>query len=917
MATVQQVIQLVFQGVDDASDTARRVSDSLGTLAEKGQEITQPFADATAGIIKFEAGMLAAGAAVIGFSINAADKFDIAFREIATLIDEPIDNLQNFRKEILLYAQDSTQSLDQVTAATYNAISQGVSYQQSLNAVTASEKLAVAGKADLNVTLQALLGTLNAYGQGMDSAGKFSDIFFTTVRLGKTTIPELAASISTVTGSAVLGGVSFEELGAAIATVTSAGAGTSEAITRINAVLGAIIKPSGEAAKLASELGIEFDIQALKSKGLSGVLADVADKTKGAGDKMAVLFGSTEALNAANVLAVSSSEKFKDNLNQMAGAAGATDAAFAKMKDATDTLGQAFEVALVNLGTPLLDEFNGIEDALADLAKAFSTSIDSGSFDPLINVIETNLANIESLFSNVAANLPDALANVDFGPFANQLQILFNTISDLFNFKGLQTTEGLQSAIQTVINLLSQTTTYSSSALKSLGPFVDSFKDIVVAISEIDLGQIAKIGEIGGYVLAANVAFGVFGTTLAGISGAAGVLPKLGSALAAARAEMALLTTAIGAGGTGGLLAALGTAGLAGALGLLTYEMGRWLDVNDKLIPDSWAGYKDATLGTVLADLAESIGLMGTAAEKTAPKLQDLPQAFSAETEAAAATRKEIDEWLDSQERAAKIASDSKAEIDALSANFEKLGYAYNAVTGELTKLNNEQAKSKDFYALSDSIKVEQYRTDISGAVAINQALVTSYSQIGGETVKATGAFAAVGTAAEDQAKKVDEATKKSNDFLVKMEEIASNERIKTIEAYVSLNVADLEAQTKQVESAFDSINNTVSSTGDLLGSLFGSLSNADTFTKLEIIEQIEAENKRRDAALELQKKLTEAEIENIRAKTRALDRGDSIIKIDGSGLAPQLEAFMWEILKAIEVRANASFSDYLLGLPA
>ncbi|NJM10472.1 MAG: hypothetical protein HC883_06410 [Bdellovibrionaceae bacterium] len=94
-------------------------------------------------------------------------------------------------------------------------------------------------------------------------------------------------------------------------------------------------------------------------------------------------------------------------------------------------------------------------------------------------------------------------------------------------------------------------------------------------------------------------------------------------------------------------------------------------------------------------------------------------------------------------------------------------------------------------------------------------------------------------------------------------------------------------------------------------------MSDADTFTKLEIIEQIEAENKRRDAALELQKQLTEAEIENIRAKTRALDRGDSIIKIDGSGLAPQLEAFMWEVLKAIEVRANATYADYLLGLPA
>lgn len=147
------------------------------------------------------------------------------------------------------------------------------------------------------------------------------------------------------------------------------------------------------------------------------------------------------------------------------------------------------------------------------------------------------------------------------------------------------------------------------------------------------------------------------------------------------------------------------------------------------------------------------------------------------------------------------------------------------------------------------------------------------------------------------------------------MEEIASNERIKTIDAYVKLNVADLEAQAKQVQAAFSSIDTTIKSTGDLLGGLFGNLSSADTYTKLRIVEQIEAENKRRDAALEIQKQLTQAEIENIQAKSRALERGDSVIKIDGTGLEPHLNAFMFEVLKAIRVSVNPEFQQYLLGL--
>jgi hypothetical protein len=64
-----------------------------------------------------------------------------------------------------------------------------------------------------------------------------------------------------------------------------------------------------------------------------------------------------------------------------------------------------------------------------------------------------------------------------------------------------------------------------------------------------------------------------------------------------------------------------------------------------------------------------------------------------------------------------------------------------------------------------------------------------------------------------------------------------------------------------------------------------------------------------------MQNKLIEAQIDNVKAKTDALNRGEAMIKIDGTNLAPHLEAFMLEILKAIRVRVNAEFSDYLLGV--
>jgi len=160
------------------------------------------------------------------------------------------------------------------------------------------------------------------------------------------------------------------------------------------------------------------------------------------------------------------------------------------------------------------------------------------------------------------------------------------------------------------------------------------------------------------------------------------------------------------------------------------------------------------------------------------------------------------------------------------------------------------------------------------------------------------------------------EITKAANDFEVRMEEIASNERIKLIEAKVSLDIARLESDTKQVEAAFESINTTIQSTGEVLSGLYDNFAGATNgWDQRKLEGWIDEENDRRDAALEKQNELIDAQIEQLNAKTSALERGDAIITVQGDGLEPHLEAFMWEILKAIQVRASADMQEFLLGI--
>lgn len=180
-----------------------------------------------------------------------------------------------------------------------------------------------------------------------------------------------------------------------------------------------------------------------------------------------------------------------------------------------------------------------------------------------------------------------------------------------------------------------------------------------------------------------------------------------------------------------------------------------------------------------------------------------------------------------------------------------------------------------------------------------------------------TEALRAQEKATADAAKELRKADEDAKKLQIELEKIASNERIKTFELKAQINIAQIEADTKKIISAFESIDNTVNSTGDTLNTLFGlfkDYSNLDWSAIRAIQDQIKEENRRRDEALALQKKLTEAQIEQMRAQTQALLRGDAMIKVDGAGLQPHLEAFMWEILRTIQIRVNQDGLGMLLG---
>lgn len=290
-------------------------------------------------------------------------------------------------------------------------------------------------------------------------------------------------------------------------------------------------------------------------------------------------------------------------------------------------------------------------------------------------------------------------------------------------------------------------------------------------------------------------------------------------------------------------------------------------------------------------------------------------------TDEAGAATKELDALLKklgvdpkkTSEGIAQIAADLEALAKNPKSNGEQFALAFEAAVKKAANPASLSTLQKSLFNAFESGKISAEQLE-----AGLKSLDTTYAKLEGSGKKAGAGVDEVAKAMERQAKEAKEADEKAQAFRLEMEKLASNERIKNIEAKVTLNVAQLEADTKRVEAAFESINNTVSSSGDLLSDLFGLLKDYDSlsFGALRLIEkQIQNENDNRRQALDQQRKLVEAQVRQLEAQTRAIEKGESVIKIDGAGLQPHLEAFMWEILRTIQVRTNREGLNMLLGV--
>lgn len=861
MADLEKTVSIVFKGVDDLSKTMNTVSRNVETFAGNIQDATQPMADMAEKVLKIEAVLSALAIGGLAYAVKEAGAFNDAFNEISTLITATGGDFETFKQQILDYATESTASIEDVNAAVYTAISAGIEYKDSLELLTQAEKLSVAGKADLESTTKVLVSTLNAYGQSTDEASRFSDVLFTTVRKGQTTLPELSTSLAQVTGVAAAADVPFETLAASIAALTASGAPTTQAITQIKAAISNIIKPSSEAEKAAEALGIGFNAAALKSKGFEGVLLEVYEATGGNIDQMAKFFGSVEGLNAALVLGADRGGKFADTLDEMKNSAGTTEAEFQKMADnlklVVQNLVNNFRAILIDFGTPFLDETTDIARGVSEVFQGIRVGIDEGAFDPVFQSLEKFGQKIAEDLLKIAEIMPEALEQVDFEVLVKSFENLGQSVSDVFSalFGGidLTTPEGLARAIQKIVDAIAALTDIAAGIVNAWEPFIGLIGDAIDKFSSADESTHSLIGNILGLGQAINKATGL-------LSGFAGVLGSVASGMTALAAIKYLGI----ASGLGSIALALGPLALGGAVALGIGYIGA--KIIDELIPamDKIPEKKEIVIelddGAVL-DVIKGVVRTAEGEEIT------------------------LQAYIDPSGLLDGIPNNTPQVIKDL------------LRTGEADVLIN--------YVANPNLDTLEQAIRDAGGIIIKQ----TQDQIEGALKPIT-----------DLPKKIEPLELIDvDDTKIRLEEIKAKADIvqTAMEWSAKIDMAQIDADTKRIEASFESIGVSIESSGETLASLFDTLAGGDLgLSDWKLLQKsIEQEMDLRKKSFDMQEGLIKQQTEYLKLKNEAIKRGDALIQIDGAGLQPHLEAFMWEILEAIQVRASEEGAEFLLGI--
>ena len=386
---------------------------------------------------------------------NLGLSFEETSQKVRTLVDETAVSFDSLQKQLLGISSTYGESIDSVNESAYQALSASVKTEDLLTILDVAQKASIAGFTDSTTAIDGLTSVINAYGMSVEDADDLANKFLITQNLGKTTFGEIASSIGQIAPNAKIVGLSIDDVLAAIATLTAQGVSTDEAITQLNGAINSIIDPSKEASEAAAKLGVEFNEEALRSKGLIQFLSDIKNAAGDDNDALTDMFGNIRGFKALAGL-TEGEDKFNEALYQMQNNTTALDDAFAKMTDtvsfSTDRLKESIKgigvltfdsikepvkdfVDYMNTeATSVFDEIseNGLDPKLEESINSLLEAL-KDAFDVVVVEYGPEILDFLSNIINLASTIIKSISIIAENPAIKFIVSVFNNLLEIFS----------------------------------------------------------------------------------------------------------------------------------------------------------------------------------------------------------------------------------------------------------------------------------------------------------------------------------------------------------------------------------------------------------------------------------------------------------------------------------------------------
>lgn len=388
---------------------AGKVDNSLTAAIKTAKNQTSGLARGVSTFAKTSAAALVGvTAAVVGVAATcgkqAAD-VEKAMAQTRTLLtgtaDETKARTAELTQDVMNISRVTGRVSTEIAAGSYQVISAFQDTVDTASILETATKAAIAGRAETVDTVNALAAVTKAYGDTSARAvTHVSDLSFETIRLGQTTMPELANGIQKASGSAAALHVSQEELYAGFATLTGVIGNTDTVGTALNTLYTKMLKPSKALSKAVESLGYKSAYAMVQQEGLGGTIKKLGQYAGGDATKFAALFSMRDLKAAQGIL--NTMDVYEQKLSELRDADGATDRAFmTSINNWNDMFGIASNKVSVfaqQVGMKLLPY---AKDFLSDAMPKID-----GLMDTVLAGIDKIMPKIEALFKYLSQNGP-------------------------------------------------------------------------------------------------------------------------------------------------------------------------------------------------------------------------------------------------------------------------------------------------------------------------------------------------------------------------------------------------------------------------------------------------------------------------------------------------------------------------------